>query len=490
MNAPLRNLALAMMAMVGLLLANLTYIQVVQADELRSDPRNVRQLIEQYSHERGQIIAGGLALASSTKTEGQLVYRRTYRNGPMYAPVTGFYSVRYGTGGMEAAMNEVLSGGDGQLFLGQVADLITGQEPGGGNVVLTIEPAVQRAAYLGLAERGYTGAVVALNPQTGAVLAMASTPSYDPNRLASHDPQVQERAWQAYTAERNGVPLRNRAVEAIYPPGSTFKLVTAAAALESGVATPRTRLTADPVITLRDTATQLENYAGIPCGSGPTASLAEALARSCNTAFAQLAAMVGEQALREQAQQFGVGTQDLRIPIRVTPSQLGEIVSVAALQQSGIGQRSVALTPLRNAVIAATIGNDGARMKPQMVRKVLAPDLTVVEEFEPEKVEQAISPKTAEQLTRMMIRAEQFAGGGTVAGAIVASKTGTAEHGPNPKQTPPHVWYVAFAPAQDPTVAVAVLVENGGNSGLDATGASVAAPIGREVIAAALAEQG
>ncbi len=487
MNAPLRKVALALMGMIVLLLGNATYIQMFTADEYRSDPRNRRVLLNEYSRERGQIIAGGLPLASSVPTGGELQFQRRYLEGPQNAPLTGYYSLRYGSGGMENAMNSVLNGSDARLFVRRLSDLITGRDPRGGHVELTADPAVQQVAFQQLASRDYAGAVVALNPDTGAVLAMASTPSYDPNRLASFDAQTQQEAWEDITSDENNVPLTNRAISARYPPGSTFKLVTAAAALESGTATPETQLTAAPTITLEDTATQLENYAGNPCGSGDTAPLIEALARSCNTAFAQLAAMVGEEAFRAQAQAFGIGQQDLRIPLRVAPSTIGDIPSVSALQVSGIGQRDVALTPLQNAVIVATIANDGVRMVPEMVRTILAPDFSVIDEFEPQRAGRSISAQTAEQLTQMMIQSEQFTGGeGQISGVTIASKTGTAEHGTDPETTPPHVWYVAFAPAEDPQVAVAVLVENGGDGSLDATGGSVAAPIGRAVIAAAL----
>lgn len=487
MNTPLRRVALAVMGMIVLLLANATYIQVVSADEYRSDPRNRRVLLEEYSRQRGQIIAGGLPLASSVPTGGELQYQREYLQGPVYAPVTGYYSLRYGAGGMENAMDEVLNGSDGRLFVRRLSDLITGRDPRGGSVELTVNPAVQQVAFDELAGRGYTGAVVALRPATGEILAMVSTPSYDPNRLASHDGEVQQQAWNEFTAEENGVPLRNRAVSSTYPPGSTFKLITAAAALESGAATPDTPLTTAPSLTLEDTATDLKNFAGNSCGGGETATLTEALARSCNTAFAQLAAMTGEQALREEAEQFGIGQPDLSVPIAVAPSTIGDIPDTAALQQSAIGQRDVALTPLRNAVITATIANGGVRMEPRMIRNVLAPDLSSLDEFDAEEAGEAISAQTADQITAMMIASEErTSGGGKISGVTIASKTGTAEHGEDPKNTAPHAWYVAFAPAEDPQVAVAVVVEDGGDRELEATGGSVAAPIGRAVIAAAL----
>ncbi|MGH3753823.1 MAG: peptidoglycan D,D-transpeptidase FtsI family protein [Pseudonocardiaceae bacterium] len=487
MNTPLRRVALAVMVMIVALLANATYIQVVSADAYRTDPRNRRVLLDEYSRQRGQIIAGGLPIASSVETGGQLRFLRTYLDGPLYAPVTGYYSLRYGAGGIENSMDPVLNGSDGRLFVRRVSDLVTGREPSGGSVELTINPAVQRAAYEQLTRRGYTGAVVAIKPSTGEILAMASTPSYDPNRLSAHDGAQQGAAWNEATSAERGSPLTNRAVASIYPPGSTFKLVVTAAALANRKATPDTPLTAAAALQLRGTTTDLSNFANQRCGGGDTTTLKAALVRSCNTAFAELAAIVGENDLRKQAQLFGIGQQDLTIPIQVAPSTVGAIADVAALQQSGIGQRDVALTPLQNAMIAATIANGGVRMKPQLVRNVLGPDLSVLTRFTPQRADTAMSRATASQIRDMMFAAENsYRNEGKINGVSIAAKTGTAEHGADPKNTPPHGWYVAFAPVDNPQVAIAVVVEDGGDRDLEATGGSLAAPIGRAVIGAAL----
>ena len=487
MNTPLRRVALAVMGMIVLLLANATYIQVVSADDYRSDPRNRRVLLDEYGRQRGQIIAGGLSIARAEETGGQLRFLRTYLDGPLYAPVTGYYSLRYGAGGMEKAMDSVLNGSDGRLFVRRLSDLITGRDPSGGNVELTLNPVVQQVAFQELTSRGYTGSVVAIRPQTGEILAMASTPSYDPNRLASHDGAEQQAAWEQDTSKENGIPLTNRAVQATYPPGSTFKLVDTAAALENRKATPDTQLTAAPSLELQNTSTSLRNFADNRCGSGQTASLTEALVRSCNTAFAELITTVGEDDLRRQAELLGIGQQDLAVPIPVAPSTLGDIPDIASLQQSSIGQRDVALTPLQNAMIAATIANGGVRMQPQLVHNILAPDLSVLDEFDAEEAGRAMSESTAGQIRDMMVAAERsYSDDGKINGVSIAAKTGTAEHGDDPKNTPPHAWYVAFAPAENPQVAIAVLVEDGGDRSLEATGGSRAAPIGRAVIGAAL----
>jgi len=486
-NTPVRRVAIAVMAMVLLLMGNLTYVQVVQAGEYRSDPRNQRVLLAEYSRKRGQISAEGQILASSTETGDRLRYLRQYSDGPVYAPVTGYYSITYSSSGIERAADEVLNGSDDRLFARRLSDLITGRDPSGGNVVLTLDPEVQQAAYDQLTERGYTGSVVALRPQTGEILAMVSTPSYDPNLLASHDSEERMAAWQRFN-EADPSVLTNRAISETYPPGSTFKLVDVAAALSSGRYTPDSQLTAASAITLQGTNTQLQNFNGNACGTGETASLRDALQRSCNTAFAQLASELGEQALREQAEAFGIGTADLQVPMQVAPSTIGDIPDTAALQQSSIGQRDVALTPLQNAMVVAAIANGGEVMQPYLISEIQSQELDPVETTSPDRIGQAIDPGVARTLTEMMVNNENnYSGSGKITGVQIAAKTGTAEHGSDPKSTPPHVWYVAFAPAEDPQVAVAVLVESGGDrSNLAATGGTVAAPIGRAVIRAAL----
>ena len=483
-NTPVRRVAIAVMAMILVLMANLTYVQVVKASDYRNDPRNQRVLLAEYSRKRGQISAEGQVLARSVETDDRLRYQREYPDGPAYSTVTGYYSVIYSASGIERSEDEVLNGSDDRLFVRRLSDLITGRDPSGGNVVLTVDPAVQQAAYDQLTGQRYAGAVVALRPQTGEILAMVSTPSFDPNPLASHNSEEQKAAWARYT-DADPPVLVNRAISETYPPGSTFKLIDTAAALQNGY-TPDSPLTAAPTITLANTNTTLENFAGTPCGTGATATLREALARSCNTAFAELAGALGEQKLREQAEAFGIGTA-LSVPMTVVPSSLGDIPDTASLQQSGIGQRDVRLTPMQNAMVVAAIANGGQVMAPYLIQQIQSPELDPIDTTEPDRLGQAIPANVASTLTELMIGSEnRTQGGGKITGVQIASKTGTAEHGADPKNTPPHNWYVAFAPAQNPQIAVAVLVEDGGDRSLEATGGSRAAPIGRAVIAAAL----
>ncbi|GAA4865078.1 penicillin-binding protein 2 [Saccharopolyspora cebuensis] len=479
MNKPLRRVALAMMAMVLLLMGNVTYIQVIQADALKDDPRNSRSRIAEYERQRGQIIAGGQSLANSVETDDQLKYLRQYPNGPMFAPVTGFYSSIYGSNGIERARNDVLNGTDDSMAFRNFSDLITGEPQRGANVELTINPAMQQVAYEQLTQNGFEGSVVALNPSSGEILAMANAPSYDPNRLATHSTEDASAAWQELN-QAEGDPMVNRAVSTIYPPGSVFKLITTAAALEHGY-TPNSKVEDAASITLPNSSTPLPNYGGTQC-AGDT--LSEALAHSCNTAFAKIAGDIGADALRETAANFGFG-QEVNIPMGVENSSLGPMADEAALYQSAIGQRDVRTTPMMNAMMTAAIANDGTMMKPQLVKSTRAPDMSELDSFQPEELRQSVSPEIAHTIREMMLESEKNTkGSGKISGVQIASKTGTAQHG-DPEDKP-HGWYVAFAPAENPQIAVAVIVENGGDEGAEATGGSIAAPIGREVIRAGL----
>ncbi|WP_370969829.1 peptidoglycan D,D-transpeptidase FtsI family protein [Amycolatopsis sp. cg9] len=486
MNTPLRKVGMAMLVMVVLLLANATYIQVVKADDYRTDSRNARVLYDEFARQRGKIVsqANGEVLASVDPSNDKYKYIRTYADGPMYAPVTGYYSINYGAGGLERAEDDVLNGSDPRLFVRRLSDMVTGRDPSGGNVRLTIDPAVQKAAYDLMTQKGYTGAVVAMEPKTGRILAMVSTPSYDPNQLASHTSKAQTDAWNANNKDPKK-PMLNRAISETYPPGSTFKLVTAAAALEDGKG-PDTQIDSAPNTKVPGVSKTLENYAGQAC---PGTTFKDALAHSCNVPFAQFSGQLGADKMKKTAANFGIGQTDLTVPMKVAASTVGPLDSQDALYQSGIGQRDVRLTPLQDCLLAATVANGGMAMKPQLVQSVLAPDLSTIEDYSPTELTgtAALSSSNAAILKDMMIASEGFTkGGGKRADIQIASKTGTAEHGTDSKNTAPHAWYTGFAPANDPQIAVAVIVEDGGNRGLAATGGTVAAEIGRAAINAKL----
>jgi penicillin-binding protein A len=489
MNASLRRISVTVMALIVLLLLNATYTQVFTADGLRADPRNQRVLLDEYSRQRGQITAGGQLLAYSVATDSRFRFLRVYPNPAVYAPITGFYSLRYSSTGLERAEDPLLNGSDERLFGRRLADFFTGRDPRGGNVDTTINARVQQAGWdamqQGCGGPPCKGAVVALEPSTGKILAMVSSPSYDPNLLASHNPEEQAQAWQRLRDDPDS-PMTNRAISETYPPGSTFKVITTAAALQAG-ATTEEQLTAAPKIPLPNSTATLENYGGTPCGnSDTTVPLSQAFALSCNTAFVQLGLVTGADALRSTAHSFGLDTTPSVIPLQVAESTIGIIPDAAALGMSAIGQKDVALTPLENAEVAATIANAGVTMQPYLIENLMGPNLTNISTTAPYQQRRAVSPQVAAKLTELMVGAEEVAQQkGAIPGVQIASKTGTAEHGTDPRHTPPHAWYIAFAPAQTPKVAVAVLVENGGDR-LSATGGALAAPIGRAVIAAAL----
>ncbi|MGY1704263.1 peptidoglycan D,D-transpeptidase FtsI family protein [Geodermatophilus sp. SYSU D00697] len=479
MNAPLRRVAISVLVLFTLLIVNVNYIQVVRSDELRNDTGNTRVLTEEYDRERGSIVVAGTEIANSVATDDRLTYLRQYPQGPLYAPVTGYYSLVYGNAQVERAENEILAGSDGRLFARRIADLFTGRDPSGGDVVLTLDPAVQEAAMAGL--EGVTGAVVALDPSTGAVLGMASTPTYDPNLLSSHDPQAIRDYWaQLNEADRD--PRLNRAISDNYPPGSVFKVIVSAAALSTGEYTPDTVIPAPDTLTLPGTSTELENFGGSRCSSTGEQPLIDALTISCNTAFAQLGIDLGEDRVREMAEAFGMDGERREIPLTVEPSTMGDPENDAQLGVSSIGQQSVVVTPLQAAMIAAAVANDGTLMTPYLVDQLRAPDLSVLDETDPEELSEPVTPEVADQLTEMMESVVTNGSGRSarISGVQVAGKTGTAENA-----GPDHNWFIGFAPADDPQIAVAVFVANGGG-----TGGDVSAPIARQVMQAHLEGQG
>ncbi|OZB50827.1 MAG: cell division protein FtsI [Cellulomonas sp. 14-74-6] len=446
---------------------------------MNNDPRNVRTLYREYGNPRGPIVAGGTAIASSTKVNDAFGYQRQYANAELYSAVTGYYSIANGPSQLEKAANGQLTGRSDQLFFTRIRDLLTGRPTEGAAVETTILPAAQQAARTALGNQ--RGAVVAIEPSTGKILAMVSTPGFDPNALAVHDTAAASAAYQQLD-KADGNPLRNHAIQDRYAPGSTFKLVTAAAALASGKYTAQTQVPAPLQLALPTTTATLSNFGGESCG-GATVSLADALRVSCNTAFAQVGLDLGAAAIKAQADKFGFDDPSLTIPMAVTQSVMPAGLDAPETAQSAIGQRDVQATPLQMAMVAAAIANGGVLMRPYLVQTVRAADLTVVSQAQPSTYSQALSSGDAATLRDMMLGVVNN-GTGTAAqipGMQVAGKTGTAETAAGQA---PHAWFTAFAPADAPKVAVAVFVEHGGSLGNDATGGAVAAPIAKAVIKA------
>ena len=461
--------------MFGALLVNANIVQVGQAESLKNNPDNHRILYSEYSHRRGAIVVDGHAVALSKRVHDQYKYLRTYPGGAIYAPITGYYSFNYGSTGIESAENEILSGDSDKLFVRRLSDYFTGRTPQGGAVELTIEDKAQQAAYSALS--GKRGAVVALDPRTGAVLALATAPSFDPTQLAAHNFRAVSSAYRQLSHDP-GSPLLDRAINQTYPPGSTFKVITTAAALASGKFTPSSQLPAPNELSLPQTTHKLQNFQGEQCNGGSNISLADALRVSCNTAFGGLGLRLGQSEIRKQANAFGFD-HALSIPMGVARSTYPSNLSRPEVAFSAIGQDSDAVTPLQMAMVAAGVANGGVVMQPYLVAKTLAPDLSTLSTASPHEFSRATSPTVAGELTRMM-QSVVTSGTGTAAqipGVSVAGKTGTAENQPG---QPTHAWFIGFAPAQNPQVAVAVLIEHGGVGGV------TAAPIARQVMQAVL----
>jgi len=483
MNEPIRRLSLIVALLFSALLISTTWIQFVTAKDLDSRPGNRRTLLDSYSRERGAILVGGSAIAKSDPTKDELKYVRSYPVAKLYSQVTGYYSFIYGAGGgLEGAEDTLLSGQSDQLFYRRVIDMVTGKVPSGASLELTINPKAQQAADRALGNQ--RGAVVAMDPSTGAILAMVSHPQYDPTALSSHNLDAVAAAWKALNADPTR-PSVNRAIAGdLYPPGSTFKLITAAAALSSGKFTEQSQIPGPATLDLPQSTVNLPTDDHQPCGPGNRTTVTHALEISCNTAFGWLGLELGGDKLRAQAAKFGFGDA-LRVPMRVTPSTVPAKLDAAQTAQAAIGQQGVKVIPLQMAMVSAGIANKGMVMTPYLVKDTRNSSLDIIDQTQPQQLSQAITPDVAAALTRMMVTVVQ-SGTGTPAqipGIQVAGKTGTAQTIPG---AAPHAWFTAFAPASDPQIAVAVVVEDGGNAGSEAYGGTVAAPIARAVIEAVL----
>lgn len=486
MNKPIRTMAIVCMALFLALLVNSTYLQYLQADELNSRNDNKRVRDAEFSRDRGAILVNGKPVAESRPVDDQFKFQRVYPQAKKFAHLTGYYSYTYGRNAVELTHNDILSGSDPRLFVNRVVDMFGNTQPEGGDVSLTIVPSAQRAAYQGLRQLGgpgIKGAVVALDPSTGAIQAMVSSPTYNPNRLASHNLGRTTEAWKALNANQDR-PMMNRSMQEIYPPGSTFKLVTAAAALSSGQYTPESMVPGGAELDLPLTDTTLPNESGGDCG-GDRVTLTQALRVSCNVAFGWLGMEVGSDALREQAQKFGFGDHYLDDLNGQAISRFPEDPDEPQTALSAIGQFEVAATPLQMAMVTAGIANGGTVMKPYLVDEVRSPDLEVLDKAGPEPYRRAVSSSVARDLTQMMIEVVDSGTGATaqIPGIKVAGKTGTAQTSVDRN---PYAWFVSFAPADNPEVAVAVLIEDAGVARDAISGSGLAAPIAVRVMRAVM----
>ncbi|MDX6237325.1 MAG: penicillin-binding protein [Kribbellaceae bacterium] len=483
MNSAIRRLAVAAIIMMLALMANTTYLQAFRAAALNGRNDNHRVRDSQFSVNRGPILVGNTPIAQSKQINDQFKYQRSYAPGQAYAPVTGYYSYLYGRAALELNENSQLNGSDPSMAFRRVVDVVTGKQQQGASVSLTLDARAQMAAYDGLA--GKKGAVVAIEPKTGRILALVSRPSYDPNELASHDLNKVSAAWKRLNADPNR-PMSNRAIKELYPPGSTFKLITAAAALSSGKYTPDTKVRSPAVLQLPQTTVGLPNEDHRNCGGSDNATLTVALRNSCNTAFGSVGLDLGADALRQQAEKFGFGERQLP-ELGAVASQFPADPNQPQVAQSAIGQYDVRVTPLQMAMVAAGIANGGDVMKPYLVQSVRTADLKTVSDTKPESLHQAVSSQVASQLTQMMVDVVQNGTGKSVQinGVQVAGKTGTAQTSP---ERPPFAWFTAFAPANDPKVAVAVMIEDAGVARTDISGGALAGPIAKSVMRAVIGQ--
>ncbi len=482
MNNQIRKIFVIVLLMFALLGVGITNTQFISASSLNEDPRNQRTVLHAAETDRGPIIVDKTAIASSELEDGSKRYARSYSEGPLYAPVTGYFSsVGNASTGIEAAEEDVLDG-QSQTLLGQrLRNLLTGQNRQGGGVELTLNSQMQKAAAEALGNR--KGAVVALDATTGAVLAMYSSPSYDPNQLASSDATEVSQAFSTLSADPNN-PLTNRAISQRYAPGSTFKVLTTIALFENGLAAPDTRMPSPVSTTLPGTATEVSNIESSTCGDGnPT--LTEAFARSCNTTFVLASQQLTNQQLIDVTNRFGFGRES-QIPLTVTPSVFPSDADAAQLAMSSIGQYTVQTTPLQMAQVAQTVANGGQMMTPYLIKSIVDADNQVVRTTSPTDAGRPISAETASKLSAMMeaVVSQPYGTGTTMAlpNVAVAAKTGTAETGEGDRA---NAWAIGFAPVTNPKIAFAVLVEGDDNNPTP-HGGDVAGPIARAILEAGL----
>ncbi|MFG2625561.1 penicillin-binding transpeptidase domain-containing protein [Streptomyces sp. NPDC048473] len=477
-----RAAALLLLLLVALLL-NAARIQILDAGSLDDNPANRRLTIARYNQPRGNILVGGKSVTGSSDTGEQLKYERTYKNGPLYAPVTGYASQTYGTTLIENAEDDILSGTDSMLAPLPLWNEVTRSQQPGGNVVTTIKDSMQRAAYNGLG--GRRGAVAAVEPSTGRILALVSTPSYDPGRLSGTGSSVTD-AWQQLNAAKSQ-PMLNRAIRQTYPPGSAFKIVTAAAALDADVVTDPDDQTDTPSpYVLPGTTTTLPNEAQ----GCEDASLAEAIRVSCNTVMAELGVRVGLRGMVDAVRKFGFNDTGLKIPSGVAKSNFDTEMSDDQLALSSIGQFDTTATPLQMAMVASAVANGGDLKYPYLVDRTTTRSGSTVHRNGSHTYHQAMSPRTAMDLRRMMVDVVEDGTGSNAAidGVEVGGKTGTAQHGID-NSGRPYAWFISWAQAPDsaqPAVAVAVVVEDAAANRADISGGGSAAPIARSVMEAAL----
>jgi len=481
-NNQIRKIFIIVLLMFALLGVGVTNTQFISASSLNADARNQRTILHAAETDRGPIIVDKTAIASSEREADSKRYARSYAEGPLYASVTGYFSsVGNASTGIEAAEEDVLDG-QSQTLLGQrLRNLLTGQNRQGGGVELTLNPDMQKAAAAALGNR--KGAVVALDAQTGAVLAMYSAPTFDPNQLASSDASAVSDAFSALSSDPSN-PLLNRTISERYAPGSTFKILTTIALIENHLADPDMHMPSPVSTTLPGTNTEVSNIESSTCGDGkPT--LTEAFARSCNTTFVLASEKLTTQQLTDVTKRFGFGHEQ-EIPLTVIPSVFPSDADSAQLAMSSIGQYTVQATPMQMAQVAQTIANGGQMMSPYLIKQIVDADNQTIRKTKATEAGRPISADTASKVTGMMqaVVSQPYGSGTPMAlpNVSVAAKTGTAETGDGDRA---NAWAIGFAPADNPQIAFAVIVE-GDETNPTPHGGDVAGPVAKAVLEAGL----
>lgn len=481
MTKELRRVALVVATMFLSLFIASTMIQAVNPEAVADDPRNVRNIYESYKTQRGPILVDGKPIAYSEPSDNAYRYQRVYEN-EIYSAVTGYFSVFRGATGIESAANSYLSGQSSSQFFEQVNAVLSGNPVTGAAVELTIDPVLQQAAWDALGN--YKGALIAIDPVTGNILAMVSKPGFDANKVAGHDSEKVAKNYDELEAD-SANPLINKAIGGdLYHPGSVFKLVVAAAALESGQYTNESTFQNPVSVRLPNSTSEVFNSSRRACGTDSTVSMIYAMRFSCNVPFVELGIALGQERLRAQAELFGFG-KEIRVPMLASPSVFPEEMDDAQLGLSSFGQFDVRVSPLQMALISSAIANGGLMMQPNLIENVISPNLSVISSPQPEVLSQPITAATAQSLKKMMVQgvSSGVASNASVAGFKVAGKTGTAENGEGQRVT---LWFTGFAPAKDPRVAIALVVEDGGGRDSGASGNATAAPVARSFFKAVL----
>jgi peptidoglycan glycosyltransferase len=501
MERRIRRLGIAIVLLFTLLFGQLAYVQVFAADDIKNHPANFsRQLIAEYNVQRGKIItADGLVLAESVPApEGSRYrYERRYPQGDLYGYITGYYSRIYGRSALEQSMNSYLSGEAPELAISTFSDLFLGRPKRGANIFVTVDPNLQEVARTALG--GNEGAVVAMDPETGDILALYSTPGFDPSELSSGSDPDMRKAWKRLNSHPDN-PLLALSHQELFLPGSSYKIVTASAALENGFG-PDSTWRNPHRLTLPLTNEQLQNFGDDHCNGGSSQiTLIDAFEESCNVTFAEVGLEVGPEKLAAQARAYGLcgtlppqrTTCDERPITFELPFQNGRFPEPEYFERndpllafSAIGLDNDLVNPLQMALIASAVANEGLMPQPRIVTEVRDSQGRVAIEFAPGDAGRAISEESARALTQMMIAVVNEGSGylAAIPGIQVAGKTGTATNG---EGRAPNAWFTAFAPAPNPRIAVSVIVLDGGNLGSEATGGQVAAPIVKQLIEAYL----